>query len=177
MKKTLITLALAGVTVAGLTGCATTSGSADGKATAVPTAGSGSSPSASSPAKATGPVALGTPWTYKDGLTVIAMDATPVTIHPGFDPEPGIAVTVQVQNKTAKAIDPYFQVAVTSGAAGQTASSGFDSGQGISGFEAPIPPGGTATAKYGFVKVVDPNVLTISVQPGFDYEPAFFKKG
>lgn len=170
MKTRIIGAAALAVAALGLTACATTSGSADTSTKPVAT-----QPAASESAKAAAPTTIGSPFTYKDGLSVIVMDAVPATLHPEFDPKPGVIVTVQVQNKTAKALEQYVEVDVTSGPAGQTAQSDYDNS--ALGFQASIPPGGTATARYAFTGVVDPNVLTVAVRPTWDYEPAFFRKG
>ena len=52
-----------------------------------------------------------------------------------------------------------------------------DSDLGALAITAPVPPGGVVTAKWAFNYVADPNVVTVSVHPGFTYQAAFWKTG
>ena len=127
-----------------------------------------------------GPTAIGQAFTWEDGLSIIVTDIVARPLDPGYgSPVPdGVVATIQIQNNTSVVFDgSLFQANLSFGPAGAQAQSAFYTNEGLTGgLEGPIPPGGTATINMGWEGVTDPSVLLVSVEPNFDYDPAFWQK-
>jgi hypothetical protein len=184
-RSTLAAAALATLAFAGVA-CAKEDGDADLTATAVtnndetttaPT--TGAPPETTTTTEADdGVLAIGEAFTWEDGLTVIVTGIEARPIDAGYEMiSDGAVVTVQIQNGTGAAFDASsmsYGTNLSFGAAGAQAESAYVSNEGLTGFEGPVAPGATATASMGFRGVSDPSVLSVAIEPGFNYEAAFW---
>jgi hypothetical protein len=95
----------------------------------------------------------------------------------GYEVVPnGAVVTVQIVNNTDQIFDAsYVDVTLNYGAGGHQAERAFVSNENINGFEGSVPPGGTATAEFGFEGVEDHSAFVIGVEPDWsEYGTAFW---
>lgn len=141
----------------------------------------GSTPTTDTPSPTATTYPIGYHFVYTDGtgVTVTSMSRfTPSDTSTGVGAgQVGVVVTITVQNNTGG----NFELATVlcqmyTGASGNQAETVFDSAQGIDGFSGSIPPGHSATGKFAFaVNQTDLGQLLVTVQPGFNYDPASFE--
>jgi hypothetical protein len=168
------------VAALGLTGCA----AADpGKVTPPPPAGKTSSGGAGAVASSPAPgvAQVGGTYTYPDGVAVSVVSASRFAISKTAagdrTGDGGIKATVKITNGSSKPLAvSTTRINVRSGANGATARLVVDSASGVGVLTGTIPPGGVASAVYGFAVPAAEvgGALSVDVTPEYGRAAALF---